>query len=62
MYGRFPLPHLVLLDSITSIYTLQLARAMSSPTDILVYPTRLQVTAAAAHVKFEAEEPLEQPP
>ena len=57
-----PIPHPVLLDSTASIHALQLARAMSSPTDIIASTKLLQATAAAAHVKFEAEEPLETPP
>jgi hypothetical protein len=56
-----PIPHPVLLDSTASIHALQLARAMSSPTDIIAY-TKLRQATAAAHVKFEAEEPLEIPP
>ena len=57
-----PIPHPVLLDSTASIHALQLARALSSPTDIIAYTKLRQATAAAAHVKFEAKEPLETPP
>src|SRR5712691_5026656 len=56
-----PIPHPVLLDSTASIHALQLARALSSPTDIIASNKLLQATTAA-HVKFEAEEPLETPP
>ena len=56
-----PIPHPVLLDSTASLHALQRARAMSSPTDIIAYRKLLQATAAAEPVKFEAEEPLEEP-
>ena len=56
-----PIPHPVLLDSTASIHALQLARAMSSPTDIIAYRKRLQATSAVEPVKCEAEEPLKEP-
>src|SRR4029453_17245991 len=45
-------PPPLVLDAPTSRHAPPLARAMSSPTDVLVYSKRLQTTAAAAHVKL----------
>ena len=59
---RFPIPHSVLLGSTASVHALQHSLALSSPTDTSASSTLPQATAAAAHVKFEAEEPLEKPP
>ncbi len=56
-----PIPHPVVLDSTARIPALQLARALSSPTDIIAYRKRLQATSAVEPVKCEAEEPLKEP-
>jgi hypothetical protein len=49
-----PIPHAVLFDSTASIHALPLARALSSPTDIIAYNKLLQATAAA-HVQLGCE-------
>ena len=55
-----PYPHPVLLGSTARLPTLQLARALSSPTDNSARSKLLQATSTAEPVQFEAAEPLEE--
>ena len=56
-----PIPRPVVRDSTARLLALQLARALSSPTDIIAYRKRLQATSAVEPVQCEAEEPLGAP-